>query len=68
MWLEIKSRLRSPVVWVSFVAVLVLFMNAYNLWRFIGMDVNQFKEIIDALMTALIAFGVLNNPTEKEKF
>lgn len=68
MWIEIKSRLRSPIVWVSFVAVIVLIMTDYNLWHFIGINVDQFKELIDAIMGALIAFGVLNNPKDKENF
>lgn len=61
-------RARSKVVWVAFIGLVVLVFNAYNLWRFIGINAEQFREITDAIATLLIALGVMNNPTDRENF
>lgn len=60
-----QNRLKSPVVWLSF---FVLFFNQFGLHEFIGLDVEGFHVVIEAITTILIAFGIINNPTDEKNF
>lgn len=60
-----QNRLKSPVVWTT---LLVLLFNKFALHEFIGLDEAGIHVVIDAIATILIAFGILNNPTDKEHY
>lgn len=61
-----QNRWKSPVLWASIAAqVLALLV----LTGVIGQEwSNALSGIVAAVLEALVAFGVLNNPTAKEKF
>ncbi len=65
---SIKERLKSWAVWVSVLGALGVILNATGVFELIGFDSMQFDIIVNAVGTILIAFGILNNPTNKTGF
>lgn len=63
-----QSRWKSPVVWTSLAALLFFVLKTWGLLEWMGLDKNSFDELISLILAALAAFGVLNNPTDKEGF
>jgi len=58
-----KERLKSPVLWLA-VAALVAFVAK----NWMGMEIPQFDQFVDLLLACAAAFGIVNNPTDKEHF
>lgn len=58
-----KERLKSPVLWLSCAALL-----AFVLKSWVGWEIPQFDTFTELLLAVLIAFGVVNNPADKERF
>ena len=60
---DIKKRLTSKVVWLSVLAQVLVIV------AIVHPEIRGTVEIISvALLEILTAFGVLNNPTDKENF
>jgi uncharacterized membrane protein len=63
-----KSRWRSPVAWGS-VATLILFvLKNYGLLAPIGLTEESFNELTILIFAVVTAFGIFNNPTDKEHY
>ena len=60
-----QNRFKSPIVWFS---LAVYIITEFALHDLVGVDNNGLYAIIEAIRTILVVFGVLNNPTEKERF
>lgn len=61
---EILSRFRSWAVWVS-LGALVIFCAK----EFCGIDISEtVNGLLDVLLPLLVAFGIVNNPTDRQKF
>ena len=61
---EIMKRFRSWAVWVSLGALAVFCIK-----EFVGMDVGEtVSGLLDALLPVLVAFGIINNPTDSTHF
>jgi len=60
-----QNRFTSPVLWLSLV---ILIINQFGLHEVIGINEGNLKLIADAILTILIAVGVVNNPTSQDKF
>jgi len=60
-----QKKWQSPVVWVSFAALVVTFLR-----EVIGLsfDSEMANQMIGAGITLLVGFGVLNNPNCKTSF
>lgn len=65
---NIKERLKSWAVWVSVLGALGVILNAFGVFEKIGITSATFDVIVNAVGTILIAFGILNNPTDKTCF
>ena len=63
-----KERLKSWAVWVSVLGALGVIFNAFGLFELMGIDSKTFDMVVNAVGTILIAFGILNNPTDKTGF
>lgn len=57
------ERLKSPVVWTT-TAALVMFITK----NWIGFEIPDFDVFVELLLGVLIAFGIVNNPTDKQNF
>lgn len=61
---EILYRFRSWAVWVS-LGALVIFCAK----EFCGIDISEtVNGLLDVLLPLLVAFGIVNNPTDRQKF
>lgn len=58
-----KERLKSPVLWVS---CLALFAFVCKAW--VGWEIPQFDTFTELALAVLVAFGVVNNPSDHERF
>lgn len=59
------KRFKSPVVITSMLSLVFLILTNLNV---IDLDSDTIQNIINALITILVGFGILNNPTDKEGF
>jgi uncharacterized membrane protein len=60
-----QKKWQSPVVWASFAALVVAFMREVLGLNF---DSDMANQMIGALITLLVGFGILNNPNSRETF
>ena len=60
-----QNRFTSPVLWLS---IVILIINQFGLHEVIGINEGNLKLIADAILTILIAVGVVNNPTSQDHF
>ncbi len=63
-----QSRWKSKVMWASIAAILLTLFGKLGLYQAIGITQEPLQNVIDALLALLVAFGVLNNPTDPEHF
>lgn len=61
---EILNRFRSWAVWVSIGALI-----AFCAKEFAGVDISTtVDDFLNVLLPVLVAFGIVNNPTDKTHF
>ncbi len=63
-----QHRLQSWALWVSVAGALWVIMEAFGVPEKIGIDEGTFHTVLNAIGSILIAFGILNNPTDRENF
>ncbi len=60
-----QSKWKSPVVWVTLATAVVGFLvNTLEL----NIDSEMVLAMVNAIVTLLVGFGILNNPTNKTGF
>lgn len=62
-----QSRWKSSILWTTIVAVILLLGSNYGLWDVIGMTSDTFQTLANLVLTALVALGIVNNPSDSEK-
>lgn len=61
---EVLSRFKSWAVWVSFGALIVFCAKEFG-----GTDISgTVNGLLDVLLPLLVAFGIVNNPTDSKHF
>ena len=60
MWSKIKDRLKSPVVWTA-TAALIYFVTK----EWLGFEIPGWDNFVYLLLAALVAFGIINDPTNR---
>lgn len=63
-----QNRLKSWALWVSVLGLVWNILDLFGLPQQWGIAETTFKSVVDALGVVLIAFGILNNPTDKANF
>lgn len=59
-----QNRFRSWALWLSLSALVV-----YIVKEFWGIDISdKVNGLLDVLLPVLVAFGIINNPTDKYNF
>lgn len=59
-----QNRLKSWALWLAIAALVVFCVK-----EFAGVDISSpVNEIMNLALPILVAFGVINNPTDKENF
>ncbi|MBE7024651.1 MAG: holin [Ruminococcaceae bacterium] len=61
--MSLLERLRSPVALGAIVALVGFITKEWLGWEIPGYD-----KFVELVMAALVAFGVVNNPTDRERF
>ena len=57
-----QRRMKSKVLWVSLIALLGM-----GLKHFYNIDMQEYNNATDLLLSILIGFGIINNPTRNDK-
>lgn len=65
---ELKDRLRSKVLWAAVIGGVIQIITLLGLWDKIGITSEVFKGVSVAVGAILEAFGVFNNPTDRNAF
>ena len=63
---KIPKRLKSKVVWLSFAGVLTLALFQFGIIT--DVQTTSIEKLVSLSLDTLVLFGVLNNPTDREKF
>jgi uncharacterized membrane protein len=63
-----QNRWKSKVVWAAIAATVLTLFGNLGLYDALGITQEPLQHLVDALLTVLAAFGVLNNPTDAEHF
>ena len=58
-----KERFKSPVLWLATFALIGFITKTW-----IGWEIPEFDTFVELVLAVLVAFGVVNNPTDKENF
>ena len=66
--MNIKTRLKSWAVWLSVLGAVGVILNALGLFEAWGITSDAWQNIITAVGSILVGFGILNNPTDRENF
>ena len=61
---EMQNRFKSWALWVAIAALIVFCVKQFG-----GVDISSpVNEIMNLVLPILVAFGVINNPTDGENF
>lgn len=63
-----QNRFKSWALWVSVAGALWVIASSFGLTEKIGIDKGTFDNILKAVGSILIAFGICNNPTDPTSF
>lgn len=63
-----QPRWKSWAVWLTLLPVITILGDTYGLWDLINMPQDTFTKVFMGVGAVLVAFGILNNPTDKSKF
>lgn len=63
-----QNRWKSKVTWAGLTATLLILFGQLGLYDTLGITQEWLHTVVDLVLSLLVAFGVLNNPTDKENF
>ena len=63
-----QNRFKSWATWLAAAGALWLLLSAFGVPEMIGVTETLWNTILNALGTLLVAFGILNNPTDNKNF
>jgi len=66
--MEKQNRFKSKVAWLAAAALLLFILKNYGLLTPIGLTEESFNELTTLIFAVLTAFGIFNDPTNKEGF
>lgn len=61
-----QNRFKSWALWLSILGALWTILSAFGLTDKLGITEGTFKTVVDCVGSVLIAFGIVNNPTDGE--
>ena len=63
-----QSRWKSPVFWSSVVAQVISIGQLTGIWAKYGIDTGVVGDVVAGVLQIAVLVGLLNNPTDSEKF
>jgi uncharacterized membrane protein len=65
---KVQNRWKSKIVWASTFSLLLVILGNVGLYEVIGITEEKLRMVINDILSILVLLGVLNNPTDAEKF
>lgn len=66
--MELQNRFKSKYLWLAIFALVGFILKNWGLFDVIGLNTESFNELVDLILAVLIGLGVVNNPTDKQKW
>lgn len=63
-----QNRFKSWAVWVAVAGAVWIILSAFGLPERWGITSETWNAVLNAIGTILIGFGILNDPTSKDRF
>lgn len=63
-----QNRFKSFVLWSAIVAQAISILQFTGVFKSLGLDAGTVGNIVAGILQVLVAAGVLNNPSDAEKF
>ena len=63
-----QNRFKSKVVWISVISLIILLFGNYGLYDILKIDESTLEKMLNTILSILIGFGVINNPTKGDEF
>lgn len=64
----LRDRLKSRALWAALAGLVIVICGAFDLWDKIGITQTELQAVFTAIGAVLAAFGVFNDPTERDRF
>ena len=64
----LRDRLKSRVLWAAVLGCVMTVLSAFDAWDRLGISAEGFREVAASVGAVLAAFGVFNDPTNREAF
>ena len=64
--LEKQNRWKSKVLWVTITSAIIALIGNLGLYDVIGIEKTAIESVVNVILTILVSFGILNNPTDSE--
>lgn len=63
-----QNRFKSWALWLSVAGALWVIASSFGFSEKIGLTHETWTTVLDAIGSVLIAFGIVNNPTDSKNF
>jgi uncharacterized membrane protein len=63
-----QNRWKSKVTWAGLAATMLMLLGQLGLYDALNITQSWAQTVVDLILSLLVAFGVLNNPTNPEGF
>lgn len=61
--MDLKIRLRNYAFWISVASFIVLILQTFG----VDIDLGQYEEVVNSVLSLLVLLGIINNPTTENK-
>lgn len=66
--MEKQNRFKSWALWLSVAGAVWVILSAFGLPAAWGLTSEVWNQVLNAIGTILVGFGILNNPTDSQNF
>ena len=63
-----QNRWTSWVAWLTLLPIIIILGDTYGLWNVIRMSSDTVTKLFMSIGALLVAFGIFQNPTDKDNF
>lgn len=63
-----QNRWKSKVTWAGIAATVLMLLGQLGLYDAVGITQEWTQTVVELVLSLLVAFGVLNNPTDADNF
>jgi len=63
-----QNRFKSKYVWLAIFALVGFILQNWGIYDVIGLTNETYQQLVDLILGVLIALGIVNNPTDKQKW